>query len=331
MNKFTTSAGRTIYTYPITAFPSLVANVYFIDDGDKVTLVDTGSGLPLSNQEFMGGFEQLKSTYKLAWGLADLNTILITHGHSDHFGGLPFLRQFTDAPVGIHILDRRVLANYEERLVIASQRLAQFLINAGTSPTYRSSLMAMYQWAKDRYTSQRVDFLLDEGDPVPGDFQVYHVPGHCPGQVCIQVDDILLTADHILATTTPHQAPESITHNMGLGHYLDSLSKIEKLSGIRLGLGGHEAPVENIPDRIQAIKTFHQHRLQKTLDICTTPKSIVDISKELFGDVKSYHVLLALEETGAHVEYLHQRGELLADNVAEIENEEQPVIKYVKA
>ncbi|MBP8056355.1 MAG: hypothetical protein KA314_10965, partial [Chloroflexi bacterium] len=80
--------------------------------------------------------------------------------------------------------------------------------------------------------------------------------------------------------------------------------------------------------RIQAIRQAHQERLNKVMDICHEPKSIADISKELFGSVSSYHVLLALEETGAHVEYLYQRGELLADNIEAIEHHQTSVICY---
>ena len=54
--------------------------------------------------------------------------------------------------------------------------------------------------------------------------------------LCLQVDDVLLTADHILSYTTPHQAPESITNNMGLGHYLASLDKIAALDGIETAI-----------------------------------------------------------------------------------------------
>jgi len=64
------------------------------------------------------------------------------------------------------------------------------------------------------------------------------------------------------------------------------------------------------------------------LDICRQPKSTAEISRELFGQVSSYHVLLALEEAGAHVEYLYQRGELIAANLEEIEKAAQPVIRY---
>ena len=118
---------------------------------------------------------------------------------------------------------------------------------------------------------------------------------------------------------------------MGLGHYLDSLTKIENLGGIRLGLGGHEKPINNVAKRIREIKQAHQDRLERVLDICQSPKSTADVSRQLFGSVDSYHVLLALEEAGAHVEYLYQRGELVAANLDEIENTSHPVVEYLRA
>ena len=42
----------------------------------------------------------------------------------------------------------------------------------------------------------------------------------------------------------------------------------------------------------------------------------------------SYHVLLALLEAGALVEYLYQRGELVASNVEEIETETNPAFLF---
>ena len=71
--------------------------------------------------------------------------------------------------------------------------------------------------------------------------------------------------------------------------------------------------------------------LYVVLAICTEPLSTAAISQALFGQVGSYHVLLALEEAGAHVEYLYQRGELLAVNLDEIENSPEPVFLYQRA
>ncbi len=331
IQEFQTSAGRTIYSFPVTAFSGLIANINIIDDGSRRILVDTGSGLEQSNQELLAGFGALAEHTGGRISLASIDLILITHGHIDHFGGLPFVRQFTNAPIGVHILDRRVLSNHEERVTVATSRLEAFLESAGTPEKLRKQLLQVYLFAKAFYKSTPVQFLLEEGRPV-ADLEIYHVPGHCPGQVCLQVDDVLLTADHVLARTTPHQAPESITHNMGLGHYLDSLAKIARVPNIRLALGGHEAPMPDFYGRIAEIRQAHDIRLERVLDICREePKNVAQVSKELFGEVASYHVLLALEETGAHVEYLYQRGELVATNLAEIERTHNPIICYQSA
>ena len=331
VKRYETNAGRMIYTFPVQSFPSLINNIMIITDGEQRILVDCGSGVPQANDELLAGVTAVSEQYDKSISLETIDTILITHGHIDHFGGLPFVRQFTDAPVGIHVLDRRVLSNHEERVVFASNRLELFLEGSGVSEKHRKELMQVYLFSKNYYCSIPVQFLLEEGMPTVGDIGIYHVPGHCPGQVCLMVDDVMITADHILSRTTPHQAPESITNNMGLGHYLDSLTKIEKVKGIRLALGGHEEAMEDVYGRIHTIKQSHDSRLNKILDICQTPKSIADISRDLFGPVQSYHVLLALEETGAHVEYLYQRGELVAANLEEIENTTHPVVQYIRA
>jgi len=329
--KFKTAAGRCIFTFQVEAFPTLIANIYVIDDGGRLILVDSGSGRDVSNRHLLEGFQALRDRFGVSFTLADLDLILITHGHMDHFGGLPFVREHTDAPVGVHVLDRRVLSNYEERVVVAARRLEQFLRRAGVGEQYQQTLMRMYLYAKGFYRSTPVDFFLEDGEPVAG-IDVYHVPGHCPGQVCLQVDDVLLTADHVLARTTPHQAPESITLNMGLGHYLASLAKIRGVEGVTLALGGHETPIEDLAGRIEAIEQFHKVRLEAVARLCEDePRSVVEISRALFGRVDGYHILLALEETGAHVEYLYQRGELLASNLEEIETERDPVIRYQRA
>ncbi len=330
VEEFTTSGGRRVYSITVPVFEGFLGNVYLVDDGDRPLLVDCGSGLPPSNQALRNGFGEIGETFSRTIAPSDLGAILITHGHIDHFGGLPFLRTLCEAPIAVHGLDRAVLERHEERVVVASRRLETFLESAGVEGKNRSRLMSVYLWGKGRYQSGPTQIPLEEGRTAPGDLEVLHVPGHCPGQVCLRIDDILLTADHVLSRTTPHQAPESITANTGLGHYLDSLTKIESLPGIRLALGGHEKPMFDLVGRIAAIKRSHQRRLEKTLELCREPLSISAVSHHLFGTVKSYHVLLALEEAGAHVEYLYQRGELGVGNLEEIEGQQNPVIRYVK-
>jgi glyoxylase-like metal-dependent hydrolase (beta-lactamase superfamily II) len=192
-------------------------------------------------------------------------------------------------------------------------------------------MMELNAWSKGIFRPVHVDTVLQEGPMPDSNFYVYHVPGHCPGQVCVQLDDILFTADHILDKITPHQSPEFITRNMGLGHYFDSLEKMRSVSGVRIGLGGHMGDMADVGARIDAIRTFHEARLEKTLSICDRPKTLKEISRDLFGVRESYHVLLALLETGAHVEYLYERGLLTVANHAVVETDGSPVLRYVAA
>lgn len=326
--RFRTSDGRTLYCLPIEVFEGMEANLYLLVDSDQVVLVDCGTGLESARRDLLLRLDEIAEQFGQRLRLADVDVILVTHGHIDHFGGLPWLRQETGAEVGVHMLDQRVLSHYEERVVVASRQLEMFLSRAGLGPERRAQMIEMYKVAKGHYRSTPVDFLLVEGQPAPGGFEVIHVPGHCPGQVCLRLDDLLLTADQVLSHTTPHQAPESITPYTGLGHFLDSLDRLARLDGIRLALGGHEEPMPNLRGCIDRIHRMHQARLQRVLEICAEPRTVAEVSRELFGPRHSYHVLLALEEAGAHVEYLYQRGELCAANVAEIESAAEPVIRY---
>lgn len=326
---FKTGDGRDIYSFAVQAFPPLATNIYLIDDGSRLIMVDTGSGMPDSNQHLLEGFEAVSTAAGKTITMGDVSALLLTHGHIDHFGGIKFFREHNaNAPIAIHQLDVRVISNYEERVIVASRRLDAFAEQAGVSEEKRNELMGMYTYSKNIYESTEVQTALEDEQEVY-DIIVHHTPGHCPGQVCFQVDDLLLTADHILGRITPHQNPESITLNTGLGTYLNSLKKISRVPDIRLGLPGHEKVVEDVYGRIEEIRTFHEGRLQKVLDICKTPKTMLEVSKELFGVVKNYHRLLAIEEAGAHVEYLYLRGELIASNLDEIADQPHPVIKYV--
>ena len=48
----------------------------------------------------------------------------------------------------------------------------------------------------------------------------------------------------------------------------------------------------------------------------------------MYPKVKDFHVLLAIEEVGAHVEYLYQHGDLVVCNLDELEREDNPALRF---
>lgn len=326
--RFETGSGARVYRIPVETFPGHVNNLYLILDGSMSTLVDVGSGLPQSVEDLQGGFEAIGVHFGERVRLEAVQHVVVTHSHIDHFGHVGWFQAHTGAQIYIHELDARVLSTFEERIVLASKDLRVFLERSGLKASAREALEEMYRVGKSFFKSVRLDRKLRDGDRIANGYVVHHVPGHCPGQICLQVDDVLFTADHVLARITPHQSPASITPFCGLELYLQSLEKIRRLPGIRLALPGHEAEIRDLPARIDAIAAHHHERLARVLEICTTPRSLVEVSRALFGERSGYTKLLALEEAGAHVEYLFQRGELGIANLDEVAARPNPVIMY---
>jgi len=88
-------------------------------------------------------------------------------------------------------------------------------------------------------------------------------------------------------------------------------------------------PIEDLFTRIGEIKQIHQERLEKVIKLLSRPGTILEVSNALFGEVHGYNELLALEETGAHIEYLYQRGLLGIENLEELESGVDPLpIRY---
>lgn len=328
VNRYETSGRRRVYCLPLEVFKGFFGNVYLVLGGGKPVLVDTGSGQDSSNRDIERGFAQVRERFNENVELADVGVILITHGHIDHFGGLHYIKEHCDAPIGVHILDRRVLVNYYERLSVTSRNVDRFLAGAGMREETRSRFLAMYRSSKRLFKPCPVDFTFDEEELLDGEFRSFHVPGHCPGQVCLLLDDILLTADHILPKISPHLSPEAIALSNGVGHYRSSLAKARTIDGVRLALGGHKGPIEDLKTRIDEIDTLLGERLEEVLEFCDEPRSIIDVSRQIFGEIEGYHALLATFEAGALVEDLYQRGHVIVSNYAAIEEDPQAALLY---
>ena len=152
--QYQTSTGTRIYRLPVEAFPNMWANTYLVKTGDDLNLIDTGSGSEKSNADLAAGLAQAGFRFE------DLTRILLTHGHIDHFGGLVYLRERTDAPIGVHELDLQTVAHHEERLALMTRRVKAFLSQAGVPDEHRDELIQMYRFTKLLYHSVPVEFHL---------------------------------------------------------------------------------------------------------------------------------------------------------------------------
>lgn len=90
-----------------------------------------------------------------------VETIILTHGHLDHIGGVGWVKELTQAPVLIHAGDAPMLDN----------------------PRLNGSAAF-----GDHVVAPAADRLLQGGDRIAVGkltFEVIHTPGHTPGGICL--------------------------------------------------------------------------------------------------------------------------------------------------
>lgn len=104
-----------------------------------------------------------------------IKSILLTHGHADHIGGIVELKSSLSIPVMVHEDDKELLGDGNKNL---------------------SSIMAMGA------IEIEPDVLLKDGDII--EFgneraEIIHTPGHTRGGICIKIGDNIITGDTLFA------------------------------------------------------------------------------------------------------------------------------------
>jgi glyoxylase-like metal-dependent hydrolase (beta-lactamase superfamily II) len=333
VKKYVSNTGVRIYRIHCQVFDALSASVYLLLGAGPPTLLDAGSGYGRSTRDILAGIESVRRAFGEPIQPGDIRRIIISHGHFDHLGGLTELLRLTSARVAVHSLDQIAVTSHHEYVVMGNSRLRTFFQQAGIEPARRERLLKLSHFVGTIVEPVEVQRTLADGEELDG-LRILHTPGHSPGHICIGAGDVLFSFDHILARTVPQQWPEFTAPYTGLGHYLESLAKIERTPGIELTLPAHEQAIHNVYERIETIRRAYFRRLDRLTDMLrktSRPLSVGEIADLLYPEVTGHREVLAVTDVGSRVEYLHQCGRLRVENLDEIERSETPVYRYVVA
>jgi len=146
-------------------------------------LIDTGPKYP-------GSFEFFKEKLNEAgFDTRDIERILITHSHVDHFGMVKTIREDAGRPIPcyVHNEDRWRLGKEAHREMVESGKVKNLAAMAGLPDREMKIIMQQFSLYDALCDIVEDAIGMEENDRFYGtdyDLRVIHTPGHTPGNCC---------------------------------------------------------------------------------------------------------------------------------------------------
>lgn len=289
-------------------------NVWLLDDGDGVAVVDTGLFIDASREAW---------TQALAG--RSVSRVLLTHFHPDHMGCAGWLCAEHTAPLWMNRTEY-----FLARMLIADRRdepppeASAQLVGAGwdDDQVAASKARGWGNFAKIVAPLPAGHIPMREGDEIRIGNRTWTVwigSGHTPEHVCL-VDfagKIMIAGDQILPRITSNVSV-SITEPEGdpLGDWLASIAKFRALPDDLLVLPAHGEPFHGLHARLDRLESGHRLNLdQLAAHLARAPARAVDCFGVLFRRPIDDSVRgLATGEALSHLRHLEVTGRAVKEN-----------------
>jgi glyoxylase-like metal-dependent hydrolase (beta-lactamase superfamily II) len=298
-----------------TPFPVGDVNAYLVFPAmrsESLTLIDTGVKSPEAFEALQHGFKEF------GWALEQVDRILITHAHLDHYGQARRLRERCRAAVYAPRHEaERMQAGWASTLERTDSILA-WLHRWGVPEAIARLDGGMAELARRLQDPVEVDVLLEDGDTVrAGDLvlEVIATPGHCDGHVVYYERSlrILFSGDHLLTDISPVPLlvlPEGLDEPRpkSLVRFMESLKRVEKLE-CELTLPSHGDAITDHRQLIEGYRLHHQRRaLQLLRHLRKGPLTPFELAVRLFPHHYSTQIFLVMSEVIGHLDVLIEEG-----------------------
>jgi glyoxylase-like metal-dependent hydrolase (beta-lactamase superfamily II) len=298
-------------------------NIYAVTDGSRLVLVDSGWALDAAR-------EQLALALKgIGAELGDVSQFLVTHVHRDHYTQAVALRREFGGKIA--------LGEHEEPSLKLAVDPSKFPMTAQIELLHRCGaeevVTALMKMFGDIRRSDAADWESPDQWLTPGrrtvlpgrEFDVVHTPGHTAGHV-VFVDgaaELMFSGDHVLPHITPSIGFQPAPVELPLNDYLDSLRLVRAMPDMRM-LPAHGPVSESVHTRVDELLEHHRERLETTgSQVLQGASTAYETALRLgwtrrqrkLPEMDAFNQMLAVLETGAHLDLLVSQGKLAATEV----------------
>jgi glyoxylase-like metal-dependent hydrolase (beta-lactamase superfamily II) len=294
-------------------------NLWLLRDKAGWVIVDTG----VDTRTSRGVWQQ---TFAGAMRGDPASHVVATHLHPDHVGCAGWLVDHFDVDLWMtrdeYMLCRILVADTGRS---APEEGIRFYAGAG----FTDEQIAVYKsrfgmFGKFVHPLPEAYKRMSDGDVLRfagADWDVIVGSGHSPEHACLYDADrnILIAGDQLLPTISSNVSvwPTEPLANP-LQDWFDSLEKLQqRLPEDVLVLPAHGKPFRGAHFRLRELAKDHEDRLTSLLEICASPKRIVDLFPSLYRTtINDDNRIMATGEAVSHLNYLCASGDMSNENDA---------------
>jgi glyoxylase-like metal-dependent hydrolase (beta-lactamase superfamily II) len=292
-------------------------NAYLIEDS-PLTLIDSGPNSAKALDELEVGLGELGHR------IEDIELLVISHQHIDHFGLASILARRSGAEVAALAPLGDFLAAYGKETDLDDRFAEGLMLRHGIPADVVTALRAVSASFRGWGSAVEVTRPLHEGDRIElagRTLRVHHRPGHSPSDTVFLDEQrgMLLAADHLIAhiSSNPLLArplgseADVKARPQALLTYMASLEKTRAMD-LELVLPGHGAPITDHAGLIDERFRMHARRAEKIHRLLLEqPRTAHEVAQELWGNVAVTQAYLTLSEVLGHVDLLLRDGRVL--------------------
>jgi glyoxylase-like metal-dependent hydrolase (beta-lactamase superfamily II) len=287
-------------------------NLWLLDDMDGWTIVDCG----FATDEARGCWEQIFARHL---GGKPVTRVIVTHFHPDHIGLCHWL------------CEKHQLTPWMTKAEFLQAHAVRKRVAGTEAEPLRTMMMRHGLDAERMKWIDLRDNLYDSGVPdlprahrrIRDDesiaigahtWRVMVGYGHAPEHASLYCEKLglFIAGDMLLPRISTNVSVWPVEPEADpVGDFLNSLTRYAALDANTLVLPSHGLPFHGMHARITALHEHHRVRLARLTQACVTPQSAADVLPLLFErKFDDHHLLFAMGEAVAHLNYLMHRGAL---------------------
>ena len=287
----------------------------YVTTARPITLIDTGTKWDESRRAWQAELAEL------GLNIEDVQRIIITHAHADHYGLAADIVRASGAEIWTHRHNQAMLEADEVIRAVRDAFYLQLLTEAGVPPEQRQRVADGPRGGNRYAEAVSIDRMLEEGDEIEladRTWRIYHMPGHAGGLICLFDPQarVLLSNDHLLRDISSNPVvepdPDGGPRPHRLVQYIQHMQRMADLEP-SVAWTGHGHEVHDVRKIVRQRLHFHERRAQRMLELIgAEERSAYQIAEPLFGRLSGMDSFLALSETIGHLDLLEEQGRIEA-------------------